>query len=334
MRRLSFILIVIVCLCNEAAQAQFEGYSWKTIKTTTAYIPREECDFVSVKSKFYLLGGRKIENVNIFDPRKLTWTEGTKPMFESNHFQAVVYKDFVYLCGAMTGNYPHERPLDHIYIYDAPMNRWIRGDEIPKDRLRGAGGMVTYKDKFYMVGGITDGHWTGSVAWFDEYDPKTGEWKKLPDAPIARDHFKAAVVGHKLYCIAGQQSNAMEKKSQTIDEVDIYDFKTGAWSVANAKLPTPRGGNSVVVVDDDILIIGGESSAQKQSHNDVEAYNVTKGEFRKLPPINEGRHAGAALYFNKRIYTVAGVGNAGGSPLLTSIEFFSNPAIEKISWWM
>jgi len=326
MKKISLCLLILISLCTQIASAQFNGYSWKIINTTGAYLPREECDFVNVKGLFYLIGGRKIQDINVFNPKTLTWTTAAKPPVEMNHFQAVVYKDEIYICGAMMANYPHEKPLDHIYIYNPASDSWRMGAEIPKDRLRGSGGTVIYKNKFYMVCGIQDGHWTGNVAWFDEYDPQTNQWKKLPDAPIARDHFRAAVVGDKLYCIGGGQSNAMEKKllDKTIDEVDIYDFKTGIWTVAGAKLPTLRTGVATVVVDNEILVMAGESLAQKVSHNEVEAYNVKTGQFRKLPPLVEGRHAGAALYYDKKIYAVAGVGNSGGSPLLTSIECFSD----------
>jgi len=326
MKKSSLVVLIILFLFITVANAQFNGYSWKIINTTGAYLPREECDFVNVNGIFYLLGGRKIQEISVFNPKTATWMTAAKPPVELNHFQSIVYKNEIYICGAMTGNYPHEKPLDHIYIYNPAADSWRVGAEIPKERLRGAGGAVLYKNKFYLVCGITDGHWTGNVSWFDEYDPQTNQWKILPDAPVARDHFKAAIVGDKLYCIAGAQSNAMEKKllDKTIAEVDVYDFNSGKWSIADAKLPTQRAGNTIAVVKDDVLVIGGESLAQKVSHNEVEAFNVKTGTFKKLPPLAEGRHAGAAIYFDKKIYAAAGVGNSGGSPLLNSIECFSD----------
>ena len=316
----------IACLFIANTQAQFKDYTWKIINAVGSYLPREECDFVNVKGMFYLLGGRKIQDINVFNPKTSVWTTAAAPPVELNHFQAVVYKDEIYILGAMNMGYPHEKPLDHIYIYTPATNTWRTGAEIPKDRLRGSGGTVIYKNKIYFVCGIQDGHWTGGVTWFDEYDPQTNQWKKLPDAPVARDHFKAVVVADKLYCIGGGQSNAMEKKllDKTIDEVDSYDFKNGTWTVATEKLPTQRTGVAVVAIDNEILVMAGESLAQKISHNEVEAYNLKNRQFRKLPPLVEGRHAGAALYYDKKIYAVAGVGNSGGSPLLSSIEVFSD----------
>ena len=319
------LLVLLTYIFINTAYAQFEKFSWKIIETNGNYTPREECDFVAVKDKFYLLGGRGINEVNIFDPKTYTWTNGAKPPIELNHFQGVVYKDEIYLVGAMTGRYPHEQPVANIYIYTPKTDTWRTGDEIPVDRRRGSGGVVVYKDKFYVVTGILDGHWTGNVTWFDEYDPKTGKWTKLVDVPTARDHVRAGVVGGKLYLIAGVQSNTLEKKglANVIDAVDAYDFKTKQWSTASAKLPTLRAGNTTIAIKNDLFVIAGESAKQKKAHNEVEVYNVKTGAFRTLAPLVEGRHAAGAVIYKGKIYTVAGVANAGGAPLLKSIEVFS-----------
>lgn len=319
------MLLLLVCFFVTGAFAQYENYTWKILETNGNYIPREECDFVLIKDKFYLIGGRGINDVNIFDPETNTWTSGAKPPVELNHFQAVVYKDEIYLLGAMTGRYPHEQPVANIYIYSPKTDTWRIGDEIPADRRRGSGGVVVYKDKFYMVTGILDGHWTGNVTWFDEYDPKTGKWTKLADAPLARDHVRAAVIKDKLYLIGGMQFNTMERKglANLIDGVDVYDFKKRQWSTASAKLPTLRAGNTLIAIKNELFVIAGESAKQRVAHNEVEVYNVTTNSFRTLAPLVEGRHAAGAVFYKDKIYTVAGVGNAGGSPLLKSIEVFS-----------
>ncbi|MEO8886192.1 MAG: kelch repeat-containing protein [Mucilaginibacter sp.] len=325
MKKISLLIFSIITLFTMRVQAQFEGYSWKTLTTNGNFLMREEADFVNVNGLFYLIGGRKIQEISVFNPKTNTWATAAKPPIELHHFQAVVYKDEIYLVGAMTAGYPHEKPVENIYIYNPKLDTWRTGAVIPADRRRGSGGVVIYKNKFYIAAGIQDGHWTGNVTWFDEYDPKTDQWKKLPDAPTARDHTHAAIVGDKLYLIGGVQSDAMEKKGleKVVAEVDVYDFKTGKWSIADAKLPIPRAGNGSVVIGNDIIIIAGESNKQKAAHNEVDAYNTKTGVFRSLPPLVQGRHAVGAIYYDKKIYTCAGVGNSGGTPLLNSIEVFS-----------
>ena len=50
---------------------------------------------------------------------------------------------------------------------------------------------------------VQDGHTDGHVAWFDAFDPATGEWTRLPDAPRPRDHFQAAIVDGRLLARTG-----------------------------------------------------------------------------------------------------------------------------------
>jgi N-acetylneuraminic acid mutarotase len=108
-----------------------------------------------------------------------------------------------------------------------------------------------------------------------------------------------------------------------VDAVDVYDFKKQKWTTASAKLPTPRAGNSIVAIKNDVFVIAGESAKQRKAHNEVEVYNVKTNNFRTLAPLIEGRHAGGAVLYKGKIYTVAGVGNSGGTPQLKSIEVFS-----------
>ena len=63
-----------------------------------------------------------------------------------------------------------------------------------------------HEGKIYLVCGIQDGHRSGWVNWLDVYDPNTGAWSKLPDAPRARDHFQVAITQGKLVAAAGRRS--------------------------------------------------------------------------------------------------------------------------------
>src|SRR5690606_39342074 len=80
----------------------------------TSPAQRHENGFVQVGGKFYLIGGRGIKPVGIFDPITKTWTAGASPPLQLHHFQAVAYDDKIYIIGAMTGNYPSEQPVDKI----------------------------------------------------------------------------------------------------------------------------------------------------------------------------------------------------------------------------
>jgi hypothetical protein len=183
-------------------------------------------------------------------------------------------------------------------------------------------GVFSRGHKIYLVCGIKDGHWDGHVAWFDEYDTKTGQWKVLPDAPRPRDHFQAALMGDKVLLAGGRTSHAAIGKvlEPVIAEVDQYDFKTGQWTTLPAKLPTPRGGTASIAKAPYLLVLNGESAMQVPAHAEVEVLNTKTGTWTRLPDLKRGRHGTGAVYWKGRLYVQAGSRNRGGGPELNDME--------------
>jgi len=324
------VLIILYCLLLLPESTFSQGSTllgkWKTITTVNTPIARHENSFVHVKHKFYLLGGRGIKPVSIYNTRTNTWSKGAKPPLEIHHFQAVVYKGNIYVIGAMTGKYPYERPLANVLIYNPKKNIWTEGVEIPKDRRRGSAGVVIRKNKAYIVSGIIDGHSGRHVSWVDVYNFKTKQWRVLKDTPRPRDHFHAAIKKGKIYAAGGRNSSYATNQTfhLTIPQVDIYDIKTDSWTSLPQKntVKIPRAGASSVILGDDLILIGGESMLQKNAHNQVDAFNIKTKKWRKFSPLNRGRHGSQAIVYKNSIYIAAGSGNRGGKPELNSMEKF------------
>ena len=300
------------------------GQIWNVSEPENNPEKRHENAMATANGKLYLLGGRGIKAVDEYDFKKDSWTSLGKTPLEMSHFQAITYKNEIYVVGAFTGGYPHETPIPDIYIFNPVKNEWRKGASIPENRRRGAAGAFVLNDKIYLVCGIQDGHWDGQVTWFDEYDPETNQWKTLTDAPRPRDHVQVAVLDNKLYVAGGRLSTARINQvlNTVIKEVDVYDFKTGKWSTMDASnnLPTLRAGNTTVVYNNKILIIGGESDAHVEAHNEVEAFDPQKQKWEKLPNMHQGRHGTQAVSLNKKVYIAAGSANRGGGPELNEME--------------
>lgn len=309
---------IAVALLPGGTAAQGHG-SWETLPAGTQPQERHEAGYVKVGERFYLVGGRGERLTQAFDPATAGWSDGAAPPLEMHHFQAVEHEGKLYVVGAMTGRYPTEPPIPHVYIYDPATDRWSRGPEIPADRRRGGAGAVVHDGRIYVVAGIRNGHTDGHVAWFDALDPATGEWTRLPDAPRARDHFQVVIVDEKLYAIGGRRSSAGTGQTfeLTVPEVDVFDFNTGRWSTLppESNLPTPRAGTTSVVLDGEILVIGGESAAQQPAHAEVEALDPATGRWRTLAPLNTGRHATQAVLHAGKIYLAAGSRTRGATEI-------------------
>ncbi|MEL6813131.1 MAG: malectin domain-containing carbohydrate-binding protein, partial [Bacteroidota bacterium] len=209
--------------------------SWIDKDENENYTARHECSFTQAGDKFYLMGGREnSKTLDVYDYTSNTWTslEDSAPL-EFNHFQATEYKGLIWVIGSFKDNNfsAGEAPAEHIWAFDPANEEWIQGPEIPVGRRRGSSGLVLYNDKFYVVGGNTNGHKGGFVSWFDEYDPSTGIWTPLPDAPRERDHFHAALIGDKLYAAGGRLSGGPGGVFKPlIAQVDVYEFTSGSLS--------------------------------------------------------------------------------------------------------
>jgi hypothetical protein len=166
------------------------------------------------------------------------------------------------------------------------------------------------------------------VTWFDEFDPLTNTWRTLADAPHARDHFQAALIGDKLYAAGGRRTSASTNQvfDLTIPQVDVYDFTANRWSTLADGIPTQRGAPATAVLNGELVLIGGESGTQVAAHRETEALNPTTGTWQRLADLQQGRHGTQAIVNNEAIYVVAGSGQRGGGPELTSQEVFYRSA--------
>ena len=274
-------------------------------------IGRHETGYIEAGNKFYLLGGRETNTVNIYDPITDIWAEAADAPINLHHFQAIEYQGLICVIGAFTGNFPNDSPVPNIYIYDPAMDDWTVGAQIPFARHRGAAAAVVYKGKIYLSGGIQNGHIDGRVAWLDEYDPTTNTWTSLPDAPNVRDHCQAVVFEEKLYMVAGKQTNLGGNLNAPAPIVDVYDFVNQTWTSLPNPIPTPRGGSSLALMGNEILAIGGENVIG-DGLNKTEALNLNDNTWRTLPILNQGRHGTQTIVNNGVVYIASGSPIIGG----------------------
>lgn len=297
--------------------------AWQPVATQNTAEKHHENAVALVGDSLYVIGGRGPKPLEALNLKTTVWQRLPTPPVEMHHFQAVTYNNEVYVIGAFTGNYPHETPLPVVHIYSPQQHAWRTGAEIPAERRRGSAGVAVYNDKIYVVCGITDGHYDGHVAWLDEFDPKTGQWRRLTDAPRPRDHVQAAVVGDKLYVAGGRLSSAKIGKvlELTVPETDVYDFKTGQWTTLppSGNIPTQRAGCTAVALNGKVYVMGGETT-QLLAHNQTEILDPKTGRWTSGPAMQQGRHGTQAVVYRNHIYIADGSANHGGGPELNTVE--------------
>ncbi len=294
------------------------GTPWTDKNEDETYTPRHENSFVQAGDKFYLMGGREnAKTIDVYDYTNNSWTALTNSAPEEfNHFQATEYQGLIWVIGSFrTNNFPSEVPTEFIWAFDPANNEWIQGPEIPEGRRRGSSGLALYNDKFYIVAGNNDGHDGGFVPWFDEYDPATGTWTVLTDAPRARDHFHAAVIGDKLYAAGGRLSGGTGGVfAPTVSEVDVYDFTSGTWSTlpSDQNIPTERAGTATVNFNDKLIVIGGETKDSLSAFDTTESFDPATGEWSRLDDLVHARQGMQAIVSGNGIFVLGGSPNRGG----------------------
>ncbi|MFC7339157.1 Kelch repeat-containing protein [Haloferula chungangensis] len=309
-----------LALAAFAQMSHLEGSKWEQVKGEGNPCKRHEHAFVEVDDQFIALGGRRIQAVDLYNPETSTWSTGKQPPVELHHFQALSHDGKVLVAGAFTGKYPRETPVSHLYFYDPSADAWSKGPEIPEERRRGSAGAFIKDDKLYLVCGLTDGHRSGWVPWFDEYDFSTKTWTRLPDAPRGRDHFQAVLIDEQLILAGGRRSGEGGSVfAPVIKEVDVFDFKSNTWKTLDQPIPTPRAGTSSLALGNESLVIGGES-ARKEAHIEVDALDPKTGNWRSLPALPGGRHATQPILYKGRIYLQAGSVTRGGTETNTMLR--------------
>ncbi|NHE57394.1 malectin domain-containing carbohydrate-binding protein [Cyclobacterium plantarum] len=291
---------------------------WTLKEESTDYSGRHENSFVQAGDKFYLMGGRESSRtIDIYDYAKDEWRSLSNINPHSfNHFQALAYNGLIWVVGAFqTNDFPNEIPASHIWMFDPVNEEWIQGPEIPEERRRGSAGLVEHRGKFYLVGGNTQGHDGGYVSYFDSFDPETGEWTVLADAPRARDHFFATKLGSRMYVISGRQSGGPEGTfAPVLPEVDVYDFNSQTWSTlpAGLNLPTPRAGAIVNNYLDKLIVAGGEVPGISEALATTEMFDPLKQSWETLDSMNFARHGTQGIVSGKGLFVLGGSPNRGG----------------------
>lgn len=194
-------------------------------------------------------------------------------------------------------------------------DQWETVETTGTPAARHEAAFVEFEGEFYLIGGRR-------IQPVCIFNPETQTWRNASKPPIEFHHFQAAFLDGKIYAAGGRRTSQETKQvfDLVVPEVDVYDLKTGIWSVLKENLPTPRAGNSTAAIGDDVVVAGGESMSQKEAHSEVEAWDTKKECWHNYPSLNRGRHGTSLILHKNCIYTCSGSGNRGGGPELKTTE--------------
>ncbi|HEV7805958.1 MAG TPA: kelch repeat-containing protein [Solirubrobacteraceae bacterium] len=207
-----------------------------------------------------------------------------------------------------------------VWRYRLATNTYLRMPDLPLIR---AGGQLAYLDgKLHYFGGYNLER-TREVGehWALDLSNAGAGWIARAPLPNPRSHMGAAVLGGRIYAIAGQHGHDARLTTQA--DVHAYDPATNAWT-RRADLPHAVGHISAAtfVMEGRIVVIGGEV-ADKVPVADAYAYDPGTNAWTALSALPSPRRSGLADVIDGVMYYTNGQ---------SSTTFKGVPATSPAPW--
>lgn len=216
--------------------------------------------------KIYIMGGMTIAEkrwdwkkvfpdlLEIFDPATGEITHGA-PLPSSRYLaESEILDGRIYLVGGTpprrSGDEAEKSlaagntlPDKRLFIYDIAADKWTEGASMNVARNCE---LIAHDGKLYAVAGYSG---RVAVSAFEEYDPKTGEWTRLPDLPFTLSAQRCVVLDDLLFSFGDYAE---------MTRICAYDFRSKKW----AKLPItmkPSRQGIAAALNEKVFVVGGNS---------------------------------------------------------------------------
>ncbi len=230
--------------------------------------PRVAPQIAVFSNEIYVFGGydrkgpggalRYKKTVEMYDTATDTWNKkGDMPTLR-HAFMTAVVDGKIYVIGGSV----HDKKLGRdvaiglVEVYDPLTNRWEKGSDMPTER--GATDAVVIDGKIYVIGGY-NWQWGPLVDKFvtsiEAYNPKTDQWRELPDMPTRKFWFVSIAIDNEIYTIGGANTWGGNKITR-ISDVDVYNPMTHKWREVEPM--TILKATRSVVVKGTIYALGGQ----------------------------------------------------------------------------
>ena len=166
-------------------------------------------------NKFYIVGGLSgghdgsgtaFSYFDEYDPTTNTWTVLPDAPRPRDHFHAVVVEDKLYAVGGRESGVAgfFNNTIAEVDVYDFSTGTWSTlpaASNIPVPRAASATALLS--SEIIVSGGEGNGQ---TYKRTEAFDPATGSWRQLADAPTSRHATQAAVSNGGMYVAAGSNT--------------------------------------------------------------------------------------------------------------------------------
>lgn len=320
---LTKLAVCAVALVASVAQAQ-QTPRWES--AAPAGVARQELYPEVLDGKIYVAGGLLSPatgysaHVESWDDTQARWTRRATLPEARHHIALAATQGRLWAIGGFSGGFPNWRAQASVYSYDPATDRWSVGPALPQPRAEGIAAAVD--GKVYLIGGRVPAspgaaHFNdhGDTALAEVLDPATGQWRRVADAPTARNSAAAAVIKGRIYVAGGR--TALKQPDGSLRQVnlstlEVFDPATNTWTT-RAPMPQARGGLAAAAHGGKLYVFGGEQWVPEQKvFADAWVYDPSKDRWQALPPMPTARHGLGAATLGDRIHLFGGGLRTGG----------------------
>ncbi len=213
------------------------GPAWATLASVPT--PVEGMSVAGVGNQIIAacgFAGGDTATTRIYNIASDTWSFGAPAPGTNSESAGTSHGGLFYSLGGRVSG-PGSLARDDLWAYDRTTDLWTV--LAPMLTARAGLGIAVQDNTIYAIGGRTGtgGPGTGGVlATVEAYDIDTDTWTAVAPLLSARSDLAAATVGGKIYVFGG-----IDAAGTFLDDVDVYDPITNAWSTAPADMPMDVG---------------------------------------------------------------------------------------------
>ncbi len=196
------------------------------------------------------------------------------------------------------GGYDFKKFMDKVEVYDDSTETWDVAGKLSKAR-QVIGGSASCKSKIFFAGGYDENISYDNV---DIYDTLTKEWS-VAHLSVARFSLSAISHGDTVMFAGGVQFIQGSSDPVFKNTIDIYNFKTGVWTIDH--LSIARMGIAASVVRD-LAIFAGGMDATFKTLNRVDIYNFSTKTW-SIASLSQARAYASAVTVGSKVIIAGGV---------------------------
>ena len=270
-------------------------------------LARFEAGSLWFRDELWVLGGfvtqdlAVTQRVDIYDPAHDSWRLGPSLPGAETHFGIVADGDALLVFGGLQGG--ASNPSLEVWRLPVGASAWSREPDLPGPRAAFAWGLIARN--LHIAGGLGADNNTDIASHIVRDLGGSPGWKELAGLPDPRNHGGSAVVGGKLYAVAGR--HMWDENAGHTTSLHAFDPVRAVWQPL-AALPSARSEISAATLttsDGRILTVGG-STAGVMPSRDVLEYDPRSDRWRALPNLPEPRKGAVAARAGKRLIVTTG----------------------------